>query len=664
MNDGPATLEATAHPEAIKPAGQPAQRGSGMKFMYASGSTPLDGYTIKRGVGIGGFGEVYFAVSTAGKEVALKRVQRNLEIELRGVSQCLNLKHPNLVDLYDIRHDSEGGAWVVMEYVAGESLKDVLDRNPSGLPVDEVLTWFTGIAEGVAYLHDQGIVHRDLKPGNIFNDQGYIKIGDYGLSKFISASRRSGHTESVGTFHYMAPEIGKGSYGREIDVYALGVILHELLTGKVPFDGESSQEIIMRHLTEDADVSRLPQPFRDVVAKALVKDPELRTCDVREMLSALIGTSARSHANSHDHVVNATRVDDVFYIDGKESPPDMQFGPLQQRRKTPPTVNAAANPVHTQRVPQPVAVAPREPIAQKVTAQAQKLSTWWQDSRIGTGLKVLVGLTVVSALVLGGNWFLPLVGAAGVIYATYLGIWMLVQALSVSSPEPSTGIRFRSWQELTREQLRAKPLGDRVGELTGSWIGAALVNALLAIVMVAIADKLVSTVDAASYYAWLTVSATLGTWAVLAVGKYCEGVEGEAVRRRLVMLACGLIAGIAVFYLDDFLRIPLSISQSTQMESLASSEGTPRLPLFLLYLGGLFAIPGWWKQTDPMRRTRMNLFWVAACVFWAWILQLALPFPQPWGLMLAAMMSISAQLASPWMTARERDAAKQEFRRV
>src|SRR5688572_24953611 len=213
-------------------------RGGPMKFAYASGARPLDGYTIKRGIGIGGFGEVYFATTDAGKEVALKRIQRNLDVELRGVSQCLNLKHQNLVALFDIRYDDHGQGWVVMEYVAGESLKDVIERNPNGMPVDEVHEWFASIAAGVSYLHDHGIVHRDLKPGNIFADDGVVKIGDYGLSKFISTSRRSGQTESVGTFHYMAPEIGRGVYGKEIDVYALGIILFEMLTGSVPFEGE------------------------------------------------------------------------------------------------------------------------------------------------------------------------------------------------------------------------------------------------------------------------------------------------------------------------------------------------------------------------------------------------------------------------------------------
>src|ERR671937_900387 len=100
-----------------------------MKFTYSSGQRPLDGYTIKRGIGRGGFGEVYYALSDGGKEVALKLVRNNLDVELRGMAQCLNLKHPNLVNLYDLRTDSQGDPWVVMEYVAGETLNVVLCRH-------------------------------------------------------------------------------------------------------------------------------------------------------------------------------------------------------------------------------------------------------------------------------------------------------------------------------------------------------------------------------------------------------------------------------------------------------------------------------------------------------------------------------------------------------
>ena len=229
-----------------------------MKFTYPSGSRPLEGYTIKRGVGRGGFGEVYFATSDAGKEVALKLIRRNLDVELRGVTQCLNLKHPNLIALYDIKHRrrwaTNGSSWNTSP-ASRSKTSSIATR--TACPTIKCSPGCTASAAGVAYLHDHGIVHRDLKPGNIFSDEGIVKIGDYGLAKFISCSRRSGQTESVGTVHYMAPEIANGRYGREIDIYALGIILFEMLTGHVPFEGESVGEVLMKHLTAEPDLSVL-----------------------------------------------------------------------------------------------------------------------------------------------------------------------------------------------------------------------------------------------------------------------------------------------------------------------------------------------------------------------------------------------------------------------
>src|SRR5438874_9139325 len=129
-----------------------------------------------------------------------------------------------------------------------------------------MLATLRGIYAAFGYLHERSIDHRDLKPGNIFNENGIVKIGDYGLSKIISASRRSGQTESVGTVHYMAPEVAKGRYNKELDLYALGIILYELLTRRVPFEGESPGEILMKHLTATPDLDPLPAPFRPVVA--------------------------------------------------------------------------------------------------------------------------------------------------------------------------------------------------------------------------------------------------------------------------------------------------------------------------------------------------------------------------------------------------------------
>jgi hypothetical protein len=259
-----------------------------MKLTYAHGDRPVPGYTIRRGLGRGGFGEVYLAESQRGKEVALKLVQRHLDIELRGVGQCLNLKHPHLVVVYDILKVENDDYWIVMEYVAGETLADVLDRHPHGLPEPEVLVWLRGICAGVAYLHDHGIAHRDLKPGNLFIEKGVVKLGDYGLSKFISASQRSGHTGGVGTVYYMAPEMSRGRYGKEVDQYALGVILYQMLTGRLPFDGESPGEILMKHLAGEPDLNGLAEPYRALVARLLDKDPARRFASVGEALNELL----------------------------------------------------------------------------------------------------------------------------------------------------------------------------------------------------------------------------------------------------------------------------------------------------------------------------------------------------------------------------------------
>jgi serine/threonine protein kinase len=265
----------------------------GMKFTYSSGQRPLEGYTLKRGIGRGGFGEVYLAVSDGGKEVALKLLRDNQEIELRGVAQCLNLKHPNLVALFDLRTDNRGEHWVVMEHVAGESLHVILGRHPEGLPMELAREWFLGLARAIAYLHDHGIVHRDLKPGNVFIENGAVKVGDYGLSKAISSSQRTAQTQSIGTVHYMAPEISSGNYNKSIDIYAAGVILYEMLTGKVPFDGESAGEVLMKHLTAPPDLSAVPPMFVPILSRALSKNPAQRYLSMTELAQAVERTAVR-----------------------------------------------------------------------------------------------------------------------------------------------------------------------------------------------------------------------------------------------------------------------------------------------------------------------------------------------------------------------------------
>jgi hypothetical protein len=258
-----------------------------MRFTYRMGEQPLPGFTIKRGIGRGGFGEVYLALSEGGKEVALKLLHGDPRAELRGVTHCLNLKHPRLVWLYDLRVDGQGRHWVVMEYIAGTTLAAYLRKHPKGLPSEEVQRLALEILEAVDYLHQSGVVHRDLKPANIFLENGQIKIGDHGLAKGIGPHQSAAQTASVGTIHYMAPEMSKGNYSCQIDLYAVGIILYEMLSGEVPFRGDSYGEILIKHLTAAPDLQPIPPQWHAIVSKALAKNCQDRYANASEMALAI-----------------------------------------------------------------------------------------------------------------------------------------------------------------------------------------------------------------------------------------------------------------------------------------------------------------------------------------------------------------------------------------
>ena len=268
-------------------------------FQYKHGDRPLEGFTIQRAAGRGGFGEVYYALSDGGREVALKLIQTYEQIELRGISHCMNLKSPHLVTIFDVKYGLDGRPWVIMEFVSGPSLRELLDAAPSGLGISKAAFFLREIAKGLTYLHDCGIVHRDLKPGNIFYENGYVKIGDYGLSKAILAGQNSGQTITVGTVHYMAPEIGDGRYDKGIDIYALGALLYEMISGQVPFFGASPAEVLMKHLSASVDLSGIEEPFATVIRKAMAKNPTERYQSVQEMVEAVFGAEHVRNSVSH-----------------------------------------------------------------------------------------------------------------------------------------------------------------------------------------------------------------------------------------------------------------------------------------------------------------------------------------------------------------------------
>lgn len=678
MNVRPAMLEKQMEPtqpgepsRSLEPPDLETARQRGSRFTYASGSKPLDGYTIKRGIGIGGFGEVYFALSDAGKEVALKRIQRNLDIELRGVRQCLNLKHTNLIKLWDIRTNDRGESWVVMEYVPGDSLRDVIERYPQGLPKDQLLEWFNSIAAGVTYLHGRGIVHRDLKPGNIFRDEDekVVKIGDYGLSKFISCSNRDGQTESVGTFHYMAPEIGKGVYGREIDVYALGIILFEMLTGRVPFEGESSQEIIMKHLTADPDIDGIREPYNDVIRRALAKDPERRFRDVPELLAALNGAETKPPVSEVDSPA-IPPVQPMFIKESTLPESGILFGEV---RELPPEVPPTTSRTYQSHVePKPGRVEsvrePDEPIARAINNSWNEVSDWWRTANLSTPVKAVIIAAVLGILVINSAWLIPVGTTLGLLYLAYYVARSLTTKKSPRKPNRiSKAERIAVW----RQGLQNRPIADRFTEGIGSLVVSAIVCLILGLfVLVIFPDQGAGvTPQVWGFYAWNVMVASYASWVLLVMGKFWENHHGDPLTRRFVTLCGGVVIGLLAFAISTFLQIDwqgpyepvveFEFGRSPFEASLLLENGSPKLLSMMIFFAGLFASRRWWKQTDPVRRTRLSIWSVGLSLVWALLLGQFLRIPLPWSVFVAVMISVSTQIAAPWLTPEQRQRIEQ-----
>jgi serine/threonine protein kinase len=263
--------------------------------------TQIGNYRIDEKLGEGGMGTVY-----RGLEINLDRVVaiKVLHAELTSKANIVerfrtearaqaNLNHPNLATLFAFL-EHEGTALMVMEFVDGENLQEMVKRR-GPLPVSEIIPIFKQALLGVGAAHRMGIVHRDLKPGNIMvNKLGIVKVMDFGIAKVAGDHGLTRTGVQVGTVYYMSPEQVKSqAVDARTDIYALGVTLYELLTARVPFKGESEFEVLNGHvntLPELPSVHQqgIPRGIANIVLKALEKKPEDRFQTVEEFSAALV----------------------------------------------------------------------------------------------------------------------------------------------------------------------------------------------------------------------------------------------------------------------------------------------------------------------------------------------------------------------------------------
>ena len=283
--------------------------------VIVKGTKINDRYQIIKTLGEGGMANVYLAHDTyLDRNVAVKVLRGDLANDEKFVRRfqrealsATSLSHPNIVEMYDVGED-DGQYYIVMEYVDGKTLKQVLKQR-GHLSVTEVVDIMLQVTDGMAHAHDAYIIHRDIKPQNIMMlSNGMIKITDFGVAIALNSTQLTQTNSVMGTVHYIPPEQanGKGSTIRS-DIYSMGIMMYELLTGLLPYKGDNAVEIALKHLREPLPSVRkfdssIPQSIENVIIKATAKNPKNRYKDAREMHDDLKTALDASRADEKRYV--------------------------------------------------------------------------------------------------------------------------------------------------------------------------------------------------------------------------------------------------------------------------------------------------------------------------------------------------------------------------
>ncbi len=264
--------------------------------MIAKGQKISDRYQILKSIGEGGMANVYLAYDTIlERNVAVKVLRGDLATDEKFVRrfqrealQASSLNNENIVEVYDVGED-HGEYYIVMEYIEGKQLKTLLKKRGK-LTVPEVVDIMLQVTSGLSVAHDSYIIHRDIKPQNIMIlENGLVKLTDFGIAVAMNSTQLTQTNSVMGSVHYLPPEqaCGKGAT-LQSDIYSLGILMFELLTGKLPYRGENAVEIALKHLKEPLPAIRsiipdLPQSIENIIMKATAKNPKNRYADAREM---------------------------------------------------------------------------------------------------------------------------------------------------------------------------------------------------------------------------------------------------------------------------------------------------------------------------------------------------------------------------------------------